>query len=248
MGIFSFLKKREEILPPIDLSHFGVDMHSHLIPGIDDGSRSIDETIGMLSKFESLGYKKVITTPHVMNEVYPNKPETIFAGLDLVRNEVEKSGIHLQIEAAAEYYLDDSLIPKIKDQSLLSFGEKYVLVEYSFHTTPLFENQIFFEMQVANYKPILAHFERYVYYHGSLEKARELREKGIAIQLNLNSLTGHYGPDVKKQAELLIDESLVDFVGTDCHRIEHLMLLEKNLHLPHFHKLLKLPLKNKDLL
>lgn len=248
MGLFSFLRKKEEILPPVDLSVLGADMHSHLIPGIDDGSRSLDESIAILAKFESLGYKKVITTPHIMSEVYPNKPENILGGLDLIRNEVAKSGIDLLIDAGAEYFLDDTIVKKAKDQSLLSFGERYVLVEYSFHTTPLFENQLFFELQVANYKPVLAHFERYVYYHGSLEKAKELRERGICIQLNLNSLTGHYGPDVRKQAERMIDEAVVDFAGTDCHRIEHLQLLEKNLTLPYFHKLLKLPLKNRDLL
>jgi protein-tyrosine phosphatase len=93
----------------------------------------------------------------------------------------------------------------------------------------------------------LAHFERYIYFHGDLDKAREYKEKGALIQLNLNSLSGHYGPDVKRQAERLIDAKLVDFVGTDCHRMDHLMLLEKNLSKPYFHKLMDLNLLNKDL-
>jgi protein-tyrosine phosphatase len=245
MGFFSKILGKKT--PPIDLSLVGTDMHSHLIPGIDDGARTMDETIAMLIKFEALGYKKVITTPHIMNEVYPNTPDTILSGLARVRSEIEKLGLGIQVEAAAEYYLDETLLSKIKDRSVLSFGDNYVLIEFSFHIPPVFEHELFFEMQMLNYKPVLAHFERYIYFHGDLDKAREYKEKGALIQLNLNSLSGHYGPDVKRQAERLIDAKLVDFVGTDCHRMDHLMLLEKNLSKPYFHKLMDLNLLNKDL-
>jgi tyrosine-protein phosphatase YwqE len=206
----------------------------------------MDETIALLAKFESLGYKKVITTPHIMNEVYPNGPESILGGLIKVQEMAKSLGLSIQIEAAAEYYFDETLVEKIRNKSVLSFND-YVLVEFSFHSMPEFEDQLFFEMQTAAYKPILAHFERYQYYHGSTEKAKYFKEKGVAIQLNLNSLTGHYGQSVKKQAELLIDEGLVDFAATDCHRMQHLMLLEEHLKNPYFHKLGQLNLLNKTL-
>lgn len=156
-------------------------------------------------------------------------------------------GLSIQIEAAAEYYFDETLVKKVKNGTVMSFGDRYVLVEFSFLTAPLYSEQLFFEMQLAKYKPILAHFERYPYYHGSVEKAIELRENGVNIQINLNSLTGAYGPEVRKQAELLIDAKLVDFVGSDCHRMQHLMLLEESLVLPYFHKLGALKLKNLEL-
>lgn len=246
MSLFStlFKKKSPELF---DLSIIGVDMHSHLIPGIDDGSRSMDETIAMLAKFESLGYKKIITTPHIMQEVYPNTSAIINNGLKQVQETAKSLGLTIEIEAAAEYYFDDHLIELIKNNDVLSFGDNYVLVEFSFHTPPIFESQLFFEMQMAKYKPILAHFERYLYFHESLDKAREFREKGVNIQVNLNSLTGHYGPQVRKQAEKLIDANLVDFVGSDCHRMQHLMMLEEHLSNPYFHKLGKLNLKNGEL-
>lgn len=247
MSFFTKLFSKAPQLPPFDLSLIGVDMHSHLIPGIDDGSRSMDETIAMMAKFENLGYKKLITTPHIMNEVYPNTPEIIQEGLKHVQQVAEGLGLAIQIEAAAEYYFDDSVIEKVKNGTLLSFGDRYVLVEFSFHSAPIFEDSLFFEMQLANYKPILAHFERYTYFHGSTEKAKAFRDKGVNIQVNLNSLTGHYGPEVRKQAERLIDEQLVDFVGSDCHRIQHLILLEEHLSNPYFHKLGELNLKNKIL-
>lgn len=247
MSFFSKLFAKKPQLPPFDLSVIKTDMHSHLIPGIDDGSRSMDETIAMLAKFESLGYQKVITTPHIMSEVYPNTPEIILEGLEHVRQTAQGLGIAVEIEAAAEYYFDDSLVQKVKEGTVLTFGDRYVLVEFSFHTAPVYESTLFFEMQIADYKPVLAHFERYSYYHGSIEKAVEYREKGVNIQVNLNSLTGHYGPEVRKQAQRLIDNGLVDFVGSDCHRIQHQLLLEEHLSDAYFHKLGSLNLKNQSL-
>ncbi len=246
MSLFSTLFKKKS-LELFDLSKIGIDMHSHLIPGIDDGSRSMDETIAMLAKFESLGYKKIITTPHIMQEVYPNTSEIINLGLKQVQETAKSLELSIEIEAAAEYYFDDHLIELIKHKDILSFGQNYVLVEFSFHTPPIFEDQLFFEMQMAKYKPVLAHFERYPYFHDSLDKAKEYREKGVNIQVNLNSLTGHYGPQVRKQAEKLIDANLVDFVGSDCHRMQHLMILEEHLSNSYFHKLEKLNLKNGEL-
>ena len=106
MGIFNFFQKKKEVLQPFDLSSFKVDIHSHLIPGIDDGSQSMDETIAMLAKFQSLGYKKVITTPHVMSDSFPNTSENILVGLEDVRAEIKKVGLTIEIDAAAEYYFD----------------------------------------------------------------------------------------------------------------------------------------------
>jgi protein-tyrosine phosphatase len=244
MGFFSTLFGSKESKIPFDLASLKTDMHSHLIPGIDDGSKSLDESIAMLTKFKELGYSKVITTPHIYNEVYPNTPEIILSGLENVRQELQRINLHIELEAAAEYYCDDLLLEKIKEKSLLTFGDNYVLVEFSFNTAPQFDEVVFFEMLAAGYKPILAHFERYVYYHGSVDKAYEWREKGVDIQLNLNSLIGHYGPGIKKQAEALVNSGQVDFVGTDCHRMEHLTLLEQNLSSSYFHKLDGLKLKN----
>ena len=242
--MLSKLFKKKNPLEPIDLSKIAVDMHSHLIPGIDDGSKSMDESIAMLAKFQHLGYKKVITTPHVMYDYYRNTPEIILSGLEQVRETASKLGLDIEIEAAAEYYFDDYFLDLIAKKDLLSFGDNCVLVEFAFQGKPMYENEMFFELLNAGYKPILAHFERYTAFHGNWAKAQEYRDRGVAIQMNLNSLTGHYGPEVKKQAEKLIDEQLVDFVGSDCHRIQHLLTLEEHLNLPYMHKLMDLKLRN----
>ena len=244
MGIFSNLFKKKEVLPPFDLGRFKSDMHSHLIPGIDDGAQDMDQTIAMLAKFESLGYKKVVTTPHIMTDSFPNNPEIILSGLEKVKNEIKKVGIEIEIEAAAEYYFDETLMPKIKNKELLTFGDNYVLVEFAFHSPPQFLEQLFFELKTHGYRPVIAHFERYLYYLSKIDKAEKWRSEGINIQINLNSLFGQYGSEVQKQAEKLIDEGQFDFVGTDCHRIEHLMILEKNLSSPYLHKIGKYLIKN----
>ncbi len=251
MGLFGRRKerKREATLPPFDLSILGADMHSHLIPGIDDGSKSMDQTIAMMAKFENLGYSKLITTPHIMGDFYRNTPEIILGGLDEVRKTAKKLGLKIEIGAAAEYYFDESLMSRLKSkEQLLTFGDNKVLFEFSMLSKPDQVEELLFEFFTQNYTPVLAHFERYTYFLGSVDKAREWREKGVEIQMNLNSLSGHYGPEVKKQAEMLIDAKLVDYAVSDCHRIEHLMILESNLSSSYMHKLADLNLKNRDLL
>ena len=244
MGLFDLFKKKKEVLEPFDLSRFKVDIHSHLIPGIDDGSQTMDQTIAMLAKFQSLGYKKVITTPHVMSDSFPNTSENILAGLEDVRAEIKKVGLTIEIEAAAEYYFDETFVAKIKAKDLLTFGDNYVLLEFAFHSPPQYIDQMFFELQSRGYRPVVAHFERYMYYLGKIDRAIEWRQKGINIQININSLSGHYGPDIKKQAERLIDAGEFDFIGTDCHRIEHLILLENSLTSPYIRKIGNYLLKN----
>lgn len=222
-------------------------MHSHLIPGIDDGAPTMDHSIAMLNKFAQLGYRKVVTTPHILGEVHPNTPEIILNGLAEVQKELKTLNIPIEIEAAAEYYCDESLLPKIKAKNILSFGQNYVLMEFGMLSPSQYEGQALFDLQVAGYVPILAHFERYPYYHGNFEKVEELRARNIKIQVNLGSLTGHYGPGVKKMAEELIKKGLVDFLGSDCHRMEHLLMIEKHLDAPIYDAIEKLRLLNPSL-
>lgn len=240
MGLFDFFKKEQQ---SANISRLGVDIHSHLLPGIDDGAKTLEHSMAMINKFVELGYKKLITTPHIMSDVYPNTPHTINKALVLVQEEIMRLNIPIQISAAAEYYTDEYFFQLIDTTPLLTLANNYVLFEFSFHEPPLHTDELIFKLQAKNYKPILAHYERYSFF-SSTQKAAEFREKGISIQLNINSLTGHYGPQSKKIAEKLIDEKLVDLLGSDCHRIEHLILLEKNLSQKYFHKMLDLELLN----
>lgn len=249
MGFLRGLFNRKQLKTPYNIGELQTDIHSHLIPGIDDGSQSMDQTIGMLLHFEKLGYKKIITTPHIMSDYYKNTPEIINSGLNEVRAAIKKHNINIEIEAAAEYYYDEFLIDKVKNNEVMSFGkEKYVLFEFSFTTAPKEAGNLLFTLNTSGYQPVIAHFERYPYYFDNIQETiNKLKRQGAKIQMNINSLTGHYGPQVRKQAELLIDNNWVDFVGTDCHRIEHLQLLESSLKLPYIHKIGELDILNSTL-
>lgn len=246
--INKIFKKQEILGPPLDLSWIGIDMHSHLIPGIDDGVQTMDEALAMVSKMESLGYKKLITTPHIKMDMFPNTEDDIKRRFEDVQETLLKTDLSIEMEVAAEYFLDDTMLTKIENKQLLSFGkEKFVLVEFSFNHPPAFEKEMFNRMLDAGYKPILAHFERYMYFLGGIEMALEYRSLGVNIQLNLNSLSGVYGNDIKIQGEKMLDDFVVDFVGTDAHRMDHLILLEKNLSLSYISNMQTRMFKNQTL-
>lgn len=241
MGIFSNIFKKQPKLEPFDLGLLHTDLHSHLIPAIDDGSKSMEDSLTMLKRFSDLGYKKVITTPHVMSDYYKNTPEIILGGLEEVRSAIKEAGIPIEIEAAAEYYLDFHLDDLIAEKKLLTFGDNHVLFELSFSNEPPRVKETIFNMIMEGYKPILAHVERYPFYFNEFDKIEDYRTRGCLLQLNLNSLSGQYGPQVKKMAESLIDKDMIDVVGSDCHHMGHLDLMNSIRTNPYLHKICNHP-------
>lgn len=241
MGFFNrIFSKKEEIIDPIDISFLRNDIHSHLIPGIDDGSPEMETTIVLLKKFIDLGYKKVITTPHVMSDYYKNNPQIILSGLNNVRKEIKKQNLNIEIEAAAEYNLEPEFEKLLDNGKLLSFGaEKYLLFELSFFDEPLRLNETIWKMIEKGFRPVLAHVERYGYWHNNYDKVEEMINRGVKLQLNIGSVTGAYGPEVKKFAERLIKDEIIEFVGSDCHHLQHLEMINHAIRLPIFHSLVK---------
>ncbi|HWY98322.1 MAG TPA: CpsB/CapC family capsule biosynthesis tyrosine phosphatase [Bacteroidia bacterium] len=237
MALFDFLKKQPK-LPTLELSVLRTDMHSHFIPGIDDGAKDMEDSLAMLKGMQELGYKKVITTPHIMTDGYRNTPEIILSGLEKVKQAAKEAGIDIEIEAAAEYYLDYEFEKKLKDGNVLTFGAKYLLWEIPFINPPDNINDIVFEMASRGYRPILAHVERYGFWQNNFEKYQELADRGIYLQMNINSITGHYSAQTRKAAQWLIDKDLISFVGSDCHRMDHIELMKIALKDKHFQKLL----------
>lgn len=236
----SFLKNifsKKPKLDPIDFSILGTDLHSHLIPGIDDGSKSLEDSLNMLKRFSELGYKKVITTPHIMSDFYKNTPEIILGGLEKVKEAIQKENIDIKIEAAAEYYLDFSFEELIDQKNILSFGDNHVLFELSFSNEPPRVKEAIFKLQTEGYKPIMAHVERYPFYFNQWDTIEDFKNRGCLIQLNINSLSGQYGPAVKKMAEDLIDRDWVDVIGSDCHHMGHLEIMESLRTNPYLHKI-----------
>lgn len=227
MGLLDFLKRKSGDVEELDLSWLEVDMHSHLIPGIDDGSKTMEESLQLIKRLSDFGLRKIITTPHIMSEYYKNTPEIINMGLEDLRKSVLAEGISIEIEAAAEYYLDEIFLEKIKEgEPLLTFGNRNVLVETGFINKPQMLLEIMFQLEMAGYRPILAHPERYQYLMQDKSLLEDLADRNILFQVNLLSLTGFYSKPIKDFGEMLIERGLVKFLGTDCHNERYLDMLE----------------------
>jgi len=222
-----------------DFSVLGTDMHSHLLPGLDDGVPTLDEALEVIESLGRLGYRRLVTTPHVMWERYQNTSQIIRDNVRPVQEAVKKAGIPVEIAAAAEYMLDDHFAEILQDNDLLTLDkERRILVEMSFLHPPLALQQYLFDVQKLGYKPVLAHPERYPFYHLKLDEYQALKAAGCQFQVNILSITGHYGPDVQQSAQLLLRHNLVDYLGTDAHRIRHAHTLHAALRSGHLEKTL----------
>jgi protein-tyrosine phosphatase len=226
-----------------------VDMHSHLLPGLDDGSESIEESITLIKNFADLGFKKLITTPHIMGDHYKNNKEGISSKLKELQKRAEKENINIQLEAAAEYYLDEFFLSLLNHPSeLLTFGKNYILFETSYINEPTHLYEAIFLMQAQGLKPVLAHPERYTYLYSDFNRYKEIYEKGVLFQLNTNSLCGYYSKSAKNIAMKLIKNKMVDFIGSDCHAIRHMEALQKTHKIRIYQKAMELNLLNNTLL
>jgi len=205
-------------------------MHSHLLPGIDDGLKAVEESVNFIRELGELGYKKLICTPHILSDLYPNTRETILPKLDMVRAALAKADVKVEIDAAAEYMIDHEfaqLVSNSKREDLLTINKRYILIEMSYLApSPNFESVIF-DLRMMGLTPILAHPERYSYFHKSFNQYDRFKELGCLLQVNILSLSGGYGPDVKKTAEKLFKKKMVDFLGTDMHHERHLAGLKE---------------------
>jgi len=198
-------------------------MHSHLIPGIDDGAKDIEDSLRLIRGLADLGYRKLITTPHVLADYYPNTPETIGEGLKVVKAELKKQGMEMEIRAAAEYLMDDYFTSLLeKEEPLLTLKGNMVLVELSFAVPAINLKEILFQVNLRGYQPVLAHPERYLYFGAAKEWYDQLKDSGCLFQLNLLSLRGYYGKGSQELAQYLIKKKYIDLLGTDMHHEKHL--------------------------
>ncbi len=224
--MFFFKEKKIPLTEIFDENY--VDIHSHLLPGIDDGAKNLDDSISLIEKMYSYGIRNFVTTPHVLGDVYPNSTATIKLKLEEVKSELIKRGFNdITIRAAAEYMMDEQFVQRLNNDDILNLKDNFILVEMSYFNAPYNLYDILFEIQLKGYKPVLAHPERYNFYHNDFQNYYKLKKAGCLFQLNFLSLTEQYGGNVKKTAEKLIKENLYDFVGTDAHHHNHLNLLNK---------------------
>jgi protein-tyrosine phosphatase len=234
--------------PKITQSIVNVDMHSHLIHGVDDGSKSLQESVDMIKNLVDLGYTHLITTPHIMSDFYKNTPEILLPKLDQIREQLVLKNIDCTIDVAAEYYIDNAFYENIlQKKPLMTFGDKYILIETSYLNSPSNLFDVIFQLQMQSYKVIIAHPERYSYMFDDFNKYRQLFDKGVYFQININSLAGYYSPQSQKIAQKLISKNMVHFIGTDCHTPKHIVVLQKAMQTKAYRKLKNMELLNNSL-
>ena len=237
--MFSFFKKKNPAEPAPEFLPFQTDIHSHILPGIDDGSPDIATSLQLVKGIYDLGIRKTVATPHVISDMYRNTPETINAALDKLKIAIADAGMDIEIGAAAEYMLDDYFIKLLSsDVPLLCIHKNIILTEQSYASSSGKLNEMAFAIMTRGYRPIMAHPERYFYYHDNYESYSHLKDIGFYLQVNVFSLTGYYGKAVAKAAKYILDNDMADFVGTDMHHNRHLALLQKRESLELFKKYL----------
>lgn len=210
----------------VDLLEGFTDFHNHLLPGIDDGAASPEASLKMIEKFEKFGVNRFVCTPHVMGDYYPNTKETIGNALEKLKPLLSSQ---IEISAAGEYMMDQHLMDNLEEgEKMLPITGNNVLVEMSYFQAPINLKEILFKILTSGQKPILAHPERYAYYHSkNLEKYKDLKNRGCSFQMNMLSLTPHYGLGMQKTANQLLEAGMIDYLSSDTHRLEHLEKLEK---------------------
>ncbi|MGN6617870.1 MAG: tyrosine-protein phosphatase [Ilyomonas sp.] len=245
--MFSFFKSSKV---DADLSFIGIDMHSHLLPGLDDGLKELDQTIAFVKELNTLGYHSLVCTPHILSDLYPNTPDTILPRLTIVREALKENNIPVQIHAAAEYMVDTDMESYVKSgKPLLTFGKNYILIEMSYLAASPNIEQVIFELRMKGLQPILAHPERYNFYHHDFSKYERMKDLGCLLQMNLLSISGYYGKGIKLVAEKLAKNKMIDLVGTDMHHTNHLNALKELATKKEFYKLMEnIDLKNSSLL
>jgi protein-tyrosine phosphatase len=204
-----------------------VDMHSHLLPGIDDGSPDLATSVALVKGMEEIGYSKLITTPHIMWDIYKNSRQMIESKMSLLRDALNENNCQVEVRAAAEYFLDEHVASLVKNnEPLLTLSENLVLVEFSLAYPSHMIKDILFDMQMQGYQPVIAHAERYIYLYQNRKFYEELKTIGCLFQLNILSLGGHYGKTVTELANFLIKKGYYDLVGSDLHHRGHLEALQ----------------------
>lgn len=224
--MFNFFHKKSEDGGRL---FFTTDIHSHVVPGIDDGSPSVERSVELVGRMKEWGLEKLIVTPHVTQDTFENTPEIIEEAYGNLRRGLDEAGVDIEMDHSAEYRIDEMFVEQLEAGMVRRLHGEFLLVENSYIQEAYNLDQILFSISMKGFRPILAHPERYMYYYGKQNRYDELHGKGILFQVNLLSLAGFYGKEPKKIAEMLIDKGYVDFLGTDLHRRTHADMITKYL-------------------
>ena len=205
-----------------------VDIHNHILPGIDDGAKTIEDSIHLIKGLGEFGIQHFVATPHIMSNYYPNTPETIKVALNKVKNTLVSENLKdVSIAAAAEHMIDDNFESLLENKGVMPLRKNYLLVEMSYLQASINFDEAIQKIGEQRFFPILAHPERYLYLHKKQEKYKKYKEQGILFQLNLLSLGNFYGKDVNKMAFKLLEEGYFDYTASDIHNSNQITYLKE---------------------
>jgi tyrosine-protein phosphatase YwqE len=234
--MFGLFKKS---LPPLEnYAVLGADLHSHLLPGIDDGAPDMASSLLLLREMYDLGFQHVYTTPHVREEIFPNKPDQILQKRDALREAALQQGIPVFLDAAAEYFVDEYFVKALRHEELLCLPGRRVLIEMSPQKPFANLHQVIFDLQMKGYRPILAHPERYPYFRHR-DDYLQIKNMGCALQVNLPAISGYYGKKIQLVAGMLLQRGMADYLATDLHHERHAAHLRQALAQPDMQKALR---------
>ncbi len=223
--MFHFFTKKKFL---IDSLEGFVDIHNHILPGIDDGAKNTEESISILKGFQEFGVTNFIATPHIMNDYYPNTPNTIQESLIILKDKLKIENINdFTIEAAAEHMVEPFFESVIESNEIMPLKKDYILIEMSFLQASINFKESINKLKKINLFPILAHPERYVFLHKNFNQYKVYKDQGMFFQLNLLSLSSFYGIEVQKIAVKLLDENEYNFIGSDIHNLMQLKVLKE---------------------
>ncbi|WP_304198604.1 tyrosine-protein phosphatase [Flavobacterium alvei] len=204
-----------------------IDIHSHILPGIDDGAKTLGDSLQLIQALQGFGASKLITTPHVIQHFWENSSQNIKEKEAETNLELKKNNLSIPFRAAAEYMMDENFVKLFQSEKLLTLKDNYVLVEMSYINPPIQLYSILFDLQVAGYIPVLAHPERYNFFHKNFEEYNKLINAGCLLQLNLLSVVGYYGESITEIAIKLLKKGMYSFVGSDAHHNNHIASFDK---------------------
>ena len=223
--MFSFFSKKHFL---IDHLEGFIDIHNHILPGIDDGAKTVDQSIELIKGFGEFGVTDFICTPHIMENYYPNNPTTINSSFSLLKNGLKMNNLdHVHIDVAAEHMIDSGFEKLVNDNTIMPLAKSYLLIEMSYLQPAINFDGALHEIKEKGYFPILAHPERYVYMHNTRYKYKNIKKEGVLFQLNILSLTQFYGKEVQKMCLSLLKEKTIDFIASDIHNLKQLKFLKE---------------------
>lgn len=219
LSLFSFAPRVKN-----DFNAIGIDMHSHLLPSVDDGAASVIQSLQMIRALEDIGFSTLYTTPHSIIDIHPNTPESLEYSFRQIRDSVPDG---IVLDYSSEYFLDELFLKNLNSKRLRPLPGNRLLIEFSMINMPFKLETQFFDILMQGYQIILAHPERYLFFQKDQSMLSRLKDMDIEFQVNALSLGGYYGDNVKQLADKLISKGWVDFIGTDAHHEKHIQALRK---------------------